>query len=386
MSAQDSPVVTQSEVFGFTAKVINGDIYLTTVNGTGVPETALEQRAEEDHQAAKAGWFNAGITGCPVDRLTPSTRRFALTIAQRDAEKRPSCKFTNLSLKPRAGMVNGEGDGNFPSKTSENCHPPLQQVTGSCLLTHSWMSTQGAVVHRRMRDNGKQYRSMLKKFEEQFMRKNEKRTIDECENSDDDKFQAGLDSHLAKAELDIFIVVDGLDQLHMDDQRHFVNGLDVLVREHRKDANQCHLAVAISARDGFGDVKLMSHVLKQIWVKPEDNAKDVHGCLGKYLDSDVFQEQRKDQNGSSECFGRSGRWNYESSVRPALTTLTPPEEMDRIYEDYVKDFDFEPPDRDPKEQQITTRTTALLAQTTGSMPIKVLLEALTFNTTDGRLD
>ncbi|KAK7550769.1 hypothetical protein JOL62DRAFT_610528 [Phyllosticta paracitricarpa] len=264
MSAQDSPVVTQSEVFGFTAKVINGDIYLT--------------------------------------------------------------------------------------------------------------------------NNGKQYRSMLKKFEEQFMRKNEKRTIDECENSDDDKFQAGLDSHLAKAELDIFIVVDGLDQLHMDDQRHFVNGLDVLVREHRKDANQCHLAVAISARDGFGDVKLMSHVLKQIWVKPEDNAKDVHGCLGKYLDSDVFQEQRKDQNGSSECFGRSGRWNYESSVRPALTTLTPPEEMDRIYEDYVKDFDFEPPDRDPKEQQITTRTTALLAQTTGSMPIKVLLEALTFNTTDGRLD
>ncbi|KAK7527304.1 uncharacterized protein IWZ02DRAFT_121113 [Phyllosticta citriasiana] len=60
-------------------------------------------------------------------------------------------------------------------------------------------------------ENEKQYRSMLEVSEEQFTRKNERRTVDECQNSDDEKVQAGLNSHLAKAERDIFVVFDGLD-------------------------------------------------------------------------------------------------------------------------------------------------------------------------------
>ncbi|KAK8185867.1 hypothetical protein BC567DRAFT_154647 [Phyllosticta citribraziliensis] len=238
---------------------------------------------------------------------------------------------------------------------------------------------------------------MLKVFEEQLMRKNETRSVDECANSDDEKTQADLNRCLARAERDVFIVVDALDQLDKDDQRHFVNGLDALFREHQKSANKCHLAVAISSRESFNYEKLKPHGLKPIRVKHDDNAKDIHLYLEKYLDSDLFQQDRRLkakvrdalENQADGIFlwaklqtVRFCNMHYKSAVRPALTELTPPKEMDRIYEFYVKDF--ESPDRDLKERQITTRTMALLAHTTGSMPLKVLLEALSLDTTTGR--
>ncbi|KAK8175879.1 hypothetical protein IWX90DRAFT_124912 [Phyllosticta citrichinensis] len=240
---------------------------------------------------------------------------------------------------------------------------------------------------------------MLKVFEEQFMRKNETRSVDQCANSNDEKTQADLNRCLARAERDVFIVVDALDQLDKDDQRHFVNGLDALFREHQKSANKCRLAVAISSRESFNYEKLKPHGLKPIRVKHDNNAKDIHLYLEKYLDSDLFQQDRKLKTEVRDALENQAdgiflwaklqtirfcNMHYESAVRPALTELTPLKEMDRIYEFYVKDF--ESPDRDPKERQITTRTMALLAHTTGSMPLKVLLEALALDITTGRPD
>ncbi|KAK8167968.1 hypothetical protein BKA80DRAFT_265633, partial [Phyllosticta citrichinensis] len=63
MSRQEALAVSQSEIFGIANGVNNGDIYLTTVNGTSALEKTLKQKTEEDHQAAKAGWSTADTTG-----------------------------------------------------------------------------------------------------------------------------------------------------------------------------------------------------------------------------------------------------------------------------------------------------------------------------------
>lgn len=109
----------------------------------------------------------------------------------------------------------------------------------------------------------------------------------------EEKLQDDLISVLAKSQRDVYIVVDALDQLKLNDQDRLLQGLYSLVQKHREANNPFRLAAVISSRDPPSYDLLQAHELLQIHVRPNDNAKDIRKYLEKKLDSRVLRENPK---------------------------------------------------------------------------------------------
>ncbi|KAI1377248.1 hypothetical protein F4677DRAFT_459120 [Hypoxylon crocopeplum] len=243
------------------------------------------------------------------------------------------------------------------------------------------------------------YRTMLMTFWEQTVMKDGARSSDVFSLSSDEEIQEQVNCLLASAKRDVYIVVDGLDQLPLEGRRKLLNGLNGLVQKHKDAKNEFRLAVAISSRDCTGYDKLREHKLLQIQVQSSDNSRDIRKYLEKKLDSDLFDDRAGLKNRVlSELVEKAKEmflWaklqaaniceiDLEEDVLYALKTLVPPEKMADVYKQYSDGF--ESSRMWPKEQQIALRTMAILAQTGGSMSKEILLVALALNIKDGKPD
>ncbi|CAD6446905.1 2cddeab7-f117-426f-9689-20ca9a29a157 [Sclerotinia trifoliorum] len=247
---------------------------------------------------------------------------------------------------------------------------------------------------------GDNFRSMLMTFWEQANNKPEELSINTFgKDCGVKKIQNELHSLLASSKRDIYIVIDALDQLSPHSQNQLIIWLNAMVQRLDEESGG-RLSVAISSPDYPDMDQLRAHKLFRLFpieVTPKHNNPDIKKYLEKNLQSKLFEDQ---PNLGKQVFdrlinGADGMFLWvhlqilnirnmemESQVVHALQSLIPPEGMQTIYQKYAQDFESL---GDIIRRQISQRAIALLSQSTGSMPIKVVIEALSLDN-NGRVE
>ncbi|KAK5994719.1 Ankyrin repeat domain-containing 50-like protein [Cladobotryum mycophilum] len=241
------------------------------------------------------------------------------------------------------------------------------------------------------------YRDMLMTFWEQMIAKDGTRASDLFGTStSDEEIHEKLNSHLASSQRDVYIAIDALDQLPLQEQRKLLNGLDALFQKHKAGQSNFRIAAIISSRDRTGFDRLQTHKLCEIHIKPSDSADDIRNYLKKNLNSYLFDDQpalrERVLSGLIRKADGMFLWaklqranicdmEMEEDVEYALQTLLPPGKMHQIYQDYAARF--ESLER-PTEKQIALRAMALLAYTAELVPKEVLLVALALDIKNGK--
>ncbi|KAK5988891.1 Putative ankyrin repeat-like protein [Cladobotryum mycophilum] len=244
------------------------------------------------------------------------------------------------------------------------------------------------------------YKNMLMTFWDQTHEDNQNPS-DVFQHSSNEDVQKALADFFAKSKRDVYMVIDGLDQLPDEDQFDLLTKLNNIFQEHKQRKSKHKIATIISSRDRIAYEDLREHDAAQIQVGPADNSEDIKTFLTKKFSSRLFNRDLDlKQTVVSELMNKADGvflWaqlqasnisdcSHRGSVLTALRNLTPPKKMTKVFEDYAAKFEELDTNTKSIERQITLRTMAILSQTTGSMPKEMFLVALSISSKDGKVD
>jgi phosphoribosylformylglycinamidine (FGAM) synthase-like enzyme len=130
------------------------------------------------------------------------------------------------------------------------------------------------------------YKTMLMTFCDQMLQGDYK-SSNELQDKSETGLRVTLAELLVKADRDLYIVIDALDQIPQQDERLLVEELNNFVQRHKKE-NKHRLSVIVSSRNQISYKKFPEYNAAQINVKSSDNSGDIKAFLTKTLNSDAF--------------------------------------------------------------------------------------------------
>ncbi|KAL5088510.1 hypothetical protein Trisim1_006468 [Trichoderma cf. simile WF8] len=236
------------------------------------------------------------------------------------------------------------------------------------------------------------YRDILTTFWEQTINE----ALDRSTNTYDEyssleEMENTLHKLLISSKRDIYIIVDGLDQLPDVTQERVICGFNALARKLRYEMSSYRLSVAISSRHCNCTDELRTRRLFLVQVTAEKNRRDIEKYLEENLKSvlldgnsqlkrRLLDELAQKADGiflwvSLQALSIS-QMKQESQVIEALLKLSPPRILEDLYKTYAYKFKVL---QNTMEQQIVQRAVALLASNMGSMSKDALCAALSLD-------
>ncbi|PNP53170.1 hypothetical protein THARTR1_06380 [Trichoderma harzianum] len=197
-----------------------------------------------------------------------------------------------------------------------------------------------------------------------------------------------LRSILEKEKRHVYIVIDAVDQLPKDERGELLKDLNTF----REQSAEYRISIVISSRSRDECSFLPNYTMFEIEVKPDDTSSDIQRYLENRLQlSDLFREDPELKtlvlhdiaNKSNGFFLWAKlqvetvvRMEFKISVKQHIKTSVGPKRMEEAYERYAAAFKTLP----GVEKSVALRTIALLAYTTSSIPIDLLIATLNVNT------